>query len=107
MANNQTKKEEKMSCSCGCNESSKPKEWDGELISFENLKPGESAEIVGYSEEGSVTYKFKLLAMGLLRGRVIKVLHVSPFGDPVEILVMSYRLSLRKDEARVLKLRRV
>ena len=65
-----------MNCSCGC-KSGSMKEWNTECVEFRDLKPGDSAEIVGYREGGNINYKFKLLAMGLLRNRIIKVLHVS------------------------------
>ncbi len=47
-------------------------------------------------------YKKKLLAMGLTPGTEFKVTRVAPLGDPVEILVRGFKLSLRKDEAAVL-----
>lgn len=47
-------------------------------------------------------YKSKLLAMGLTPGTEFTVLRVAPFGDPVEILVRGFKLSLRKDEAAAL-----
>ena len=45
--------------------------------------------------------------MGLVRGVVLEVLQAAPLGDPVEVSVLSYRLSLRRREADVLKLKRV
>jgi ferrous iron transport protein A len=45
--------------------------------------------------------------MGLVRGVVLELLQVAPLGDPVVVKVLSYRLSLRKKEAEILKLRRV
>jgi ferrous iron transport protein A len=45
--------------------------------------------------------------MGLVRGVTLEVLQVAPLGDPIEVSVLSYRLSLRKQEANVLKLKRV
>ena len=45
--------------------------------------------------------------MGLVRGVQMEVLQAAPLGDPIEVAVLSYRLSLRKEEANVLKLRRV
>ena len=59
------------------------------------------------SNEGDSRYKSKLLSMGLVRGVQIEVLQAAPLGDPIEVAVLSYRLSLRKEEANVLKLRRV
>ncbi|MDR1758906.1 MAG: ferrous iron transport protein A [Fibrobacter sp.] len=78
--------------------------WSSEVC-FSDLKPGDSAEILGY-HEGNHKYQAKLLAMGLVRGVTIKVLQAAPLGDPVKIQVLSYRLSLRKKEANILKIRR-
>jgi ferrous iron transport protein A len=47
-------------------------------------------------------YKKKLLAMGLTPGTEFTVTRVAPLGDPVEILVRGFKLSLRKDEAAAL-----
>lgn len=70
-----------------------------------NLKPGEYAEIMGY-EGNDPVYRNKLLAMGLTKGTEVKLVKVAPLGDPVEILVRGYNLSLRKTEADVLQVRR-
>ncbi|AFZ43040.1 FeoA family protein [Halothece sp. PCC 7418] len=47
-------------------------------------------------------YKKKLLAMGLTPGTEFTVTRVAPLGDPVEILVRGFKLSLRKEEAAAL-----
>lgn len=73
---------------------------------FSDLKKGDRVEILGYNE-GDAHYKSKLLSMGLVRGVVLEVIQVAPLGDPIEISVLSYRLSLRKKEGNVLKLKRV
>lgn len=78
----------------------------GNTISLAQLRPGERGQIIGYSG-GDQRYKSRLLAMGLVRGVVLEVLQVAPLGDPVEVKVLSYRLSLRKNEAQVLMLRKV
>lgn len=75
-------------------------------ILFSQLKPGDSAEILDYRDTDE-HYKSKLLAMGLVRGTRLKVLQVAPLGDPVEVSVLSYRLSLRKEEANILVLRKL
>ncbi|MCK9181419.1 MAG: ferrous iron transport protein A [Fibrobacteraceae bacterium] len=75
-------------------------------ILFSQLKPGDSAEILDYRDTDE-HYKSKLLAMGLVRGTRLKVLQVAPLGDPVEVSVLSYRLSLRKKEANILVLRKL
>ena len=56
----------------------------------------------GY-EPGSRGYRRKLLAMGLTPGTGFSVTRVAPMGDPVEIRVRGFKLSLRKDEAAALK----
>ncbi|NLO24423.1 MAG: ferrous iron transport protein A [Fibrobacter sp.] len=79
---------------------------EDDFISLADLKPGDKAKIVAY-RSGNLKYKSKLLSMGLVRGVPLKVVQVAPLGDPVVVEVLSYRLSLRKKEAAVLKLERV
>lgn len=68
-----------------------------------DLKPGERARVRGL-REGAPAYRAKLLAMGLLPGTVVEVLRMAPLGDPVELRVRGYQLSLRRAEAEVLEL---
>lgn len=72
---------------------------------IENMKQGDSAVITGYAQ-GSQNYRTKLLTMGLTKGCSIKLLKVAPLGDPVELEIRGYSLSLRKKEADVLILRK-
>ncbi len=62
---------------------------------------GDTAVIVGY-RGGGPSYRSKLLSMGLTRGTTIRLTKIAPMGDPVEIDVRDFSLSLRKDEAQVL-----
>lgn len=73
---------------------------------FSELKKGDKVEIVGYNE-GDARYKSKLLSMGLVRGVTMEVMQVAPLGDPIEVSVLSYRLSLRREEGNVLNLKRI
>jgi len=75
-------------------------------LSISDLDIGDRAVIVGY-HGGGFSYRSKLLSMGLTRGTTIRLTKVAPMGDPVEIDVRDFSLSLRKDEARVLQLERV
>jgi ferrous iron transport protein A len=80
----------------------------GTALRFTDLRRGDKAEITGYrDDEEDHRYKSKLLAMGLVRGVRLQVLQVAPLGDPIEVSVLSYRLSLRKAEADILQLKRV
>ena len=70
-------------------------------ISIASLKPGDKAFVEQYAPDASKEYKLKLLALGLIKGTEFTVVKTSPFGDPVEIELRGYRLSLRKHEAEV------
>lgn len=72
---------------------------------LKDLKLGERAEILGYEGQDPI-YRTKLLAMGLTKGTEVKLTKVAPLGDPVEIVVRGYNLSLRKSEADILRVRR-
>jgi ferrous iron transport protein A len=61
------------------------------------LVPGDRAKILSIGAIGPM--KRRLMDMGLLPGEAVKVEKVAPLGDPIEITVKSYNLSLRKNEA--------
>lgn len=62
------------------------------------LAVGDRATISGYAQ-GAKNYRAKLLAMGLTRGSRLEVTRVAPLGDPLEISVRGFSLSLRREEA--------
>lgn len=66
------------------------------------LEVGQSGRIVGY-EKGSRTYRERLLSMGLTPGTNFSLTRQAPMGDPIEIEVRGFKLSLRKGEAAALK----
>ncbi|MFP4365213.1 MAG: ferrous iron transport protein A [Spirochaetia bacterium] len=76
-----------------------------DAVRVEDLCIGDSAIITGYLEGGR-EYRKKLLSFGLTKGTKITLLKKAPLGDPVEITVRGFSLSLRKKEAAVLELRR-
>ena len=59
---------------------------------------GKAGKVVGY-DRALRGYKGKLLSMGLTPGTEFTVIRVAPLGDPVEIQVRGFHLSLRKQEA--------
>ncbi|NJK75995.1 MAG: ferrous iron transport protein A [Oscillatoriales cyanobacterium RU_3_3] len=63
-----------------------------------DLAVGSTGKVLGYEKTARV-YKGKLLAMGLTPGTEFTVTRHAPLGDPVEISVRGFKLSLRKDEA--------
>lgn len=52
--------------------------------------------VIGYKEKGSI--RKKLLTMGLTTNTIIEVIRTAPLGDPIEIQVRGYMLTLRKTE---------
>jgi ferrous iron transport protein A len=70
---------------------------------LQDLKVGERARVSGFDKEnGNRAYRQKLLSMGLTPGIEFVVTRVAPMGDPVEIEVRGFALSLRKNEAAAL-----
>ena len=67
-------------------------------MTLKELQVGDAGRVSGF-EEGGRSYRKKLLAMGLTPGTSFSVTRVAPMGDPVEIAVRGFKLSLRKDEA--------
>jgi ferrous iron transport protein A len=61
------------------------------------LQPGQRGRITKIGAIGPM--KRRLMDMGVLQGEEVKVEKIAPLGDPIEIIVKSYRLSLRKREA--------
>ncbi|MFZ1029277.1 MAG: FeoA family protein [Limnoraphis robusta] len=67
-------------------------------IYLRQMPSGSVGRILGY-EKSYRAYKSKLLSMGLTPGTEFTVIRVAPFGDPIEINVRGFNLSLRKQEA--------
>lgn len=70
---------------------------------LDNLTPGTSAIISAVGGSGAL--RRRLLDMGLTPKTPIMVRKVAPMGDPIEIHVRSYELTLRKDEAAKIEVR--
>ncbi len=65
-----------------------------------DVEPGKKARIVHMGIKGPAGRRYR--EMGLVRGETIKVIRVAPLGDPVEIELKGYNLSLRKEEAELI-----
>jgi ferrous iron transport protein A len=72
-------------------------EVNKELLFMDKLKPGDSGIIAGY--EGEQELHYRLRELGLVRGTRIKIKRCAPLGDPMEILLRGYSLSLRRQDA--------
>jgi len=62
-----------------------------------NVPIGATARVVNIS--GDAALEQRILEMGVLPGTQVKVIRQAPLGDPIEIRVMGYSLSLRRSEA--------
>ncbi|MDD5277291.1 MAG: FeoA family protein [Methylovulum sp.] len=70
-------------------------------INLKNLSAGDLGKIVGFEQSGKA-YRKRLLAMGLTPGTPFSVTRFAPLGDPVEIKLRGFSLTLRKAEADIL-----
>lgn len=62
-----------------------------------NVGPGESARVIRVGGDSGATQR--LMDMGLVRGTTVKVVRVAPLGDPIEVTLRGYMLTLRRSEA--------
>lgn len=66
-------------------------------MTLRDLRPGQQGKVVSVGTAGAM--KRRLMDMGVTPGVMVRVVKTAPLGDPVEVTVRGYELSLRKDEA--------
>lgn len=66
-------------------------------MTLRDLKPGNFCVVKSINAEGA--FKRRIMDMGITTGVEIKMVKVAPLGDPVEVSLRGYQLSLRKSEA--------
>lgn len=66
-------------------------------MNLAKMKPGERGKITNMGITGPL--RRRLMDMGVLVGEEVKVEKVAPLGDPIEVSIKNYNLSLRKKEA--------
>ncbi len=71
------------------------------MNTLNDVKIGTSAKVVKLHGEGAV--KRRIMDMGITRGTVVYVRKVAPLGDPMEVTVRNYELSLRKADAEMIE----
>jgi len=79
---------------------------DFTMATLADMQPGDLGRVCGFSG-GDVVYRQKLLSMGLTPNTYFEVIRRAPLGDPIQIRVHAYFLSLRQAEAALLKIERV
>lgn len=68
---------------------------------LKQAKIGETVKVVKLHGEGAV--KRRIMDMGITKGVEVYIRKVAPLGDPVEVNVRGYELSLRKDDAEMIE----
>ena len=71
------------------------------MKTLKEAKIGETVRVVKLHGEGAV--KRRIMDMGLTRGTEVYIRKVAPLGDPIEVAVRDYELSLRKADAEMIE----
>ncbi len=71
------------------------------MKTLRDVKIGASAKVVKIYGEGAI--RRRIMDMGITRGVEIRVRKVAPLGDPLEVTVRGYELSLRKSDATMIE----
>ncbi len=74
-------------------------------MTLDNIKPGQGGVISTIGGQGLL--RRRLLDMGLTPNTRVKVRKVAPMGDPIELSLRSYVLTIRKDEAAKIEIKEV
>ncbi len=70
-------------------------------MTLDKLPIGKNAKITAVGGQGML--RLRLLDMGLIPGTCLKITRIAPMGDPVELLVRGYRLSIRLEDAKTVE----
>ncbi|MBR5408000.1 MAG: ferrous iron transport protein A, partial [Lachnospiraceae bacterium] len=71
------------------------------MKTLRDVKIGEKVKVVKLHGEGAV--KRRIMDMGITKGTSVYVRKVAPLGDPIEVTVRNYELSLRKADAEMIE----
>lgn len=72
-------------------------------MTIDDLKIGQSGTIAQVGGEGALRLRF--LDMGLIPGTQVRLQKVAPMGDPIQIQIRGYELTIRREDARKITLR--
>ena len=70
------------------------------MKTLKDVKVGETVKVVKLTGEGAV--KRRIMDMGVTKGTEVSVRKVAPLGDPIEVTVRGYELSIRKLDAQMI-----
>lgn len=72
-----------------------------QTMTLREVKVGKTVKVLKLKGEGAI--KRRIMDMGITKGVEIYVRRVAPFGDPIEVTVRGYELSLRKADAEMVE----
>lgn len=72
------------------------------MATLRSAKIGETVTVKKLNGEGAV--KRRIMDMGITKGTEVYVRKVAPLGDPIEVTVRGYELSLRKQDAEIVEI---
>lgn len=75
------------------------------MKTLKDIKIGGAAKVVKLHGEGPV--RRRIMDMGITRGITISIRKVAPLGDPIEVTVRGYELSLRKADAETIEVEQI
>lgn len=71
------------------------------MKTLKSIKVGDTCRVVKLTGEGAT--KRRIMDMGITKGVEVRVRKVAPLGDPIEVTVRGYELSLRKADAEMIE----
>lgn len=72
------------------------------MRTLKDVRVGETVKVVRVS--GSGPLRRRIMDMGIIRGTAVFVRKVAPLGDPIEVTVRGYELSLRRDDIAIIEI---
>lgn len=81
----------------------KRSEEEEKVETLRNVKVGQNVTVVKLHGEGAI--KRRIMDMGITKGTEVYVRKVAPLGDPIEVTVRGYELSLRKADAEMIEVK--
>ena len=75
------------------------------MLTLRDIEIGQSCKVVKLHGEGAI--KRRIMDMGLTKGVVVKIVKVAPLGDPIEMNVRGYELSLRKADSELIEVEKI
>ena len=76
-----------------------------EIATLKDLKPGQKGKVLKVKTKGQANRR--IVEMGVTAGALVEVERIAPLGDPIDIKVKGYHLTLRKEEAAAIEVERL